>query len=106
PLRGMFSEITQRAADFGEALTKIFRGRFKEGFDQMGDSVRGVGRAMIETGKRAQDLERRSQNLIIAQRELTVVEAELLKTRDEIREQSRQEGVTIEERTKLMQRAS
>lgn len=77
------SVIVDRMSQFGEAITKVFKGDFKGAFEQAKSAVSGLGEELAKDIAGAAELERRSQALRDAQRELNVEYAE---TRRKVKE--------------------
>jgi len=59
--------IVARAANIFKALGKIFTGKFKEGFQEMGDAVKGVGDEIREATAAAREFEAMQRRLFEAE---------------------------------------
>jgi len=68
--------ITQRAAKLFKALGQIFRGNFKEGFQEMGDAVKGVGDEIRVATAAAIEFEKAQRALFLAETDVITANAE------------------------------
>lgn len=97
--------LIDRLSAFGEGLFKIFTGKFKEGWDALKNSVKGVGdeiknevQSATDLEKALQSLERREIEFIrTKQQQAEAISDLILKTRDE--------NISGEERLKYILRA-
>jgi hypothetical protein len=68
--------IVERAAMIFKALGKIFTGKFKEGFDEMGQAVKGVGEELKEAAQAAIDFEKAQRALYESETDVITANAE------------------------------
>jgi hypothetical protein len=66
-LSAVISVLVDRAELVGAAFGSFFKGDFKKGFQQLGESVKGVTKEMYEEARAAMELERAFQRLEAAQ---------------------------------------
>jgi uncharacterized protein YoxC len=90
--------LTERAAKLFKALGQIVRGNFKEGFQQMGDAVKGVGDEIKEATRAAMEYERAVRRVFEAETNLITADAERRKQISELRFISRDLTKSYEER--------
>jgi len=90
--------LTERAAMLFKAIAKIFQGKFKEGFQEMGDAVKGVGDEMREASKAAIELEKAQRRLYETESEVIVANAKRTQQISELRLKARDYTVSVKER--------
>lgn len=98
--------LTERAAKLFKALGQIVRGNFKEGFQDMGEAVKGVGDEIKEATKAAIDYERAVRAVFNAETDLITADAERRKQISQLRFDSRDLTKTINERRKALEQAA
>lgn len=98
--------IIARAAQIFKALGKIFQGKFKEGFEDMGEAVKGVGDELREAAAAARDYEAAVRSLYRAETDLITVNAERRKQIEEQLFISKTLTNSIEERRQAIIRAA
>lgn len=103
--RAIMGVLIDRLSAFGEGLFKIFTGRFKEGWDALKESAKGVGEEMKNEAKAAYDLEAAYQAL--ERREIDFIKTKQ-RLRNEISDlilKTRDENIAAEERLKYIEQA-
>lgn len=90
--------VTERAAKLFQAFGKIFKGEFREGFDDMKESVSGVKDEIVEATKAAIEYERAINALYESETELLTVNAERRQQIAELVFQSRDLTLSVQER--------
>jgi hypothetical protein len=98
--------LTERAAKLFKALGQIVRGNFKEGFQQMGDAVKGVGDEIKEATRAAMEYERAVRRVFEAETNLITADAERRKQISELRFISRDLTKSYEERIGALEKAA
>jgi hypothetical protein len=98
--------LTERAAKLFKALGQIVRGNFKEGFQQMGDAVKGVGDEIKEATRAAIEYEKQVRKVYQSETDLITVNAERRKQIAELRFISRDLTKTYEERITALEKAA
>jgi hypothetical protein len=68
--------VVERAAKLFKALVQIFKGNFKEGFQEMGDAVKGVGDEIREATAAAIEFEKAQRRLFEAETDVITANAE------------------------------
>jgi len=76
--------LTQRAAKLFKALGQIIRGNFKEGFQEMGEAVKGVGDEIREATSAAIEFEKATRALFEAETDILEINAERRKQIEEL----------------------
>lgn len=105
-LSAIIDVIIERAAKLFKALGQIVRGNFKEGFEQMGDAVKGVGDELREAAAAAIAYEQAVRNVYNAETALITANAERRKQISELRFISRDLTKTYEERIGALEKAA
>jgi hypothetical protein len=90
--------IVARAAQIFKALGKIFTGRFKEGFEDMGNAVKGVGDEIREATAAAVEFEKMQRRLFEGETDIITVNAERRRQIQELIFLTRDLTVSVEER--------
>ena len=103
-LSAIIDVLTERAAKLFKALGQIVRGNFKEGFQQMGDAVKGVGDELREATRAAIEYEKAVRAVFVA--ELITQDAERRKQIAELRLQSKDRTLDINIRIKALEQAN
>lgn len=75
-VKSVIDNLIERAVKFGEGLVSIFSGNLREGFKQLGNSIKGLGTELIEDIKATDRLTVASQRLRDEERGLNVILAE------------------------------
>jgi DNA repair exonuclease SbcCD ATPase subunit len=90
--------ITERAAKLFKALGSILKGDFKEGFEAVGESVKGVGEEIREATAAAVEYEKAVRALYEGETELLTINAERRKQIEELVFKTRDLTLSHEER--------
>jgi len=98
--------LTERAAKLFKALGQIVRGNFKEGFQQMGDAVKGVGDEIKEATRAAIEYEKAVRRVYQLETDLITQDAERRKQISELRFISRDLTKSYEERIGALEQAA
>lgn len=103
-----FDVIIDRAAAFGQVLVDFIQGQasFRDVTRAATDAVRGFGKEVSETARRAFELKRELQQLEEAQRRQTLIGVELQRQADASRARSQSQNATIRERISLTRQAA
>lgn len=104
-LGAAFDVITDRLSLFGGALVKIFQGDFAGAFDDMTESVSGLGDEMQREINLALELEASLQKIDDKEIGLIQTQAERKKKIEELRLAAKDENTSLEERAELLQQA-
>lgn len=98
--------LTERAAKLFKALGQIIRGNFKEGFQDMGEAVKGVGDEIKEATQAAVEYERAVRAVFNAETSLITADAERRKQISQLRFDSRDLTKSINERRTALEGAA
>lgn len=90
--------IVERAARLFKALGQIFQGNFKEGFQEMGDAVKGVGDEIREATQAAIAFEEATRALFVAETDVITANAERRQQIAELVFLTRDQTRSVEER--------
>lgn len=104
--KAIINVLIDRLSAFGEGIFKIFTGRFKEGWDALKTSVKGVGEEMINEAAAASQLEKARQRLRDQEISLIEVQAKRQKEIDAARLLSEKEGISAEKKMEALKRAA
>lgn len=94
--------LLDRFAVFGEGIYKIFTGQFKDGWETLKNSVRGVGTEIVNESKAAYALEDALQNLEDKENDLITVQAKRKEAIEELRLKAKDLELSEKERQKAM----
>ena len=100
--RAVIDVLIDRMSSFGEGVYKIFTGQFKEGWDALKSSVKGVGAEMVQEAKTAYELEKAMQALEDREISLITVQAERRQRIAELRLAAKDEEKTAKERQQAL----
>lgn len=98
--------LTERAAKLFKALGQIVRGNFKEGFQEMGEAVKGVGDELRYATAAAVEYERAVRAVFNAETELITADAERRRQISELRFLSRDLTKSYQERIQALEQAA
>lgn len=104
-LSAAFDVVADRAANMGEGLMNIFRGNFREGFNQLSEATKGFGDEMARSVRLVGDLQDATNQLRQDEMDLIQVQAARKKQVEELRILAKDEETSLEERAKLLQQA-
>lgn len=102
-LGAAFNVLVDRSEKVLGAFQSFFKGNFREGFKQLGDSVRGVTTELVEEAKAAYALAKAFQELERSQEDLTTAQLALRPILNKNRELAKDETKTISERVKALE---
>lgn len=103
--KAVINVLIDRLSSFGEGLFLIFTGKFKQGWDALKGSMKGVGDEIKEEAKAATDLEKRTQALRDREIELIEVQARRRKEIARLRLDEKDASKSTEDRLKALQGA-
>ena len=104
-LKAVFNVLIDRLSAFGEGLWKILTGRFKEGWEALKGSIKGVGQEIREESRAARELEKASQAL--EDREIALIEVQARRRKEiaALRLEEKDETKTAQERLEALNKA-
>lgn len=105
-LSAVVDVLTERAAKLLKALGQIFKGNFKEGFQEMGEAVKGVGDEIREATRAAIEYEKAVRAVFNAETDLITADAERRKQISQLRFDSRDLTKSINERREALEQAA
>ena len=105
-LSAVVDVLTERAAKLLKALGQIFKGNFKEGFQEMSEAVKGVGDEIREATRAAIEYEKAVRAVFNAETDLITADAERRKQISQLRFDSRDLTKTINERREALEQAA
>ena len=98
--------VVDHFSSFGEGIVKLFKGDWSGSAAAFKSSVTGIGSDMLNAGKAASDLEKRTQSLNKVERESMVANAEKLAQAADLREQAAdKENFSAAQRKKMLSEA-
>ena len=97
--------LVDRLSTFGEGLFQIASGKFKQGFETLSGSIKGVGDEIREESKAAQQLEKDFQKLQDREIEFIKVQAQKRRAIEQARLAAEDESKTDEERADALREA-
>ncbi len=104
-LSAVVDVVIGRLAKIFKALMNIIKGNFKEGFQQMGDAVKGVGDEIREATKAAIAFEQATRDLFVAETDVITANAERRQQIEELVSLTRDFTQSIETRRQAIIRA-
>jgi hypothetical protein len=97
--------LIDRASKFGEGLVNIFSGNFRQGFRDLGDSIKGIGAELVNDIKATDQLTKSAQALKREEQGLNVILAERRKVLKELSKDVENQALTEEQRKKAGEEA-